>query len=203
MLDWVGGAAAFRGEDEEDDERGAAGEEEQAGDEPEDAGESAPGGGWRAWGSSALRAVAQLDGAAVAQLARSTLEVVQNDVLEFSQAVREDARDLAAVGSSTVQTVVLPELRAKSVALKETLSDVAAGGLGEASSSLLANLVSVRCPTPHPRKGGRGAGSGGGARRWVGGRALSPLGLGHLGATHSTHSPTRTCCSPAARHHFV
>lgn len=202
MLDWVGGAAAFRGEDEEDEDEAAEEEQAAAGDEA-DAGEPATAGGWRAWGSSALRAVAQLDGAAVAQLARSTLEVVQKDVIEFTQAVREDARDLAAVGTSTVQTVVLPELKATSVALKETLTDVAAGGLGEASSALLANLVSVRWCSSH-------------AGQVQSTQQLWSAALGWRDRTHTAslfgpwapwgaalNSPTRTVCTPAARHHPV
>ena len=201
-MDWVGGAAAFRGEDEEDEDEAAEEEQAAAGDEA-DAGEPATAGGWRAWGSSALRAVAQLDGAAVAQLARSTLEVVQKDVIEFTQAVREDARDLAAVGTSTVQTVVLPELKATSVALKETLTDVAAGGLGEASSALLANLVSVRWCSSH-------------AGQVQSTQQLWSAALGWRDRTHTAslfgpwapwgaalNSPTRTVCTPAARHHPV
>ena len=150
MLDWVGGAAVFRGEDDEEEEADEAEEQATAGDQADGAGEPSAAGGWRAWGSSALRAVAQLDGAAVASFAKSTLQVVHRDAVEFAQAVREDALDLAAVGTETVQTVVLPELKATKAALSETLTEVASGGLGEASSALLANLVSVR---RHARSG--------------------------------------------------
>jgi len=163
MLDWIGGAAAFRGqtddeeEEEQDEEEGGldstagwsehgvfstggadkSNAERDAGDGAGDAPQTAS---WRAWGSSALRAVAQLDAAGVARIARSTLEVVHRDVSEFTQAVAEDARDLATVGS----TVVLPELKATAQGLKASLAGVVPGTLEEASSALLANLASVR-----------------------------------------------------------
>jgi hypothetical protein len=149
-MDWVvSDPSGYRVPDHEDgsseEEADVAGTAGAHHDSSSSASATAP--SWRAWGFSTLRAaVNQLDTAGVAAYARSTLDVVKRDVAEFTAAVAEDARDLAAVGTDVVTTRVLPELKNTAVGLQDTL-EVVGGGLESASSALLANLAAV-CVLP-------------------------------------------------------